>query len=144
MIASHRGRVISSGFSTTTCLPACAARTAGSQVGAAGRADADDVEPGMGEHPVEVVVDPAVAPGQLGDLGAVGLRPAEGRHDAGPLDLVDRPRVELGDHAATDDAETVLGHGTRERRRGGQRERLDFGLFGSRGSRGWLVERFRL
>ena len=30
MIASHRGRVISSGFSTTTCLPARAAWTAGS------------------------------------------------------------------------------------------------------------------
>ncbi len=68
MIASHRGTVTSSGFSTTTCLPARAASTAGSRWAPLGVQMQTTSSPGMGEHRVEVVEDRAPADGQAGDL----------------------------------------------------------------------------
>ena len=122
MIASQRGRVISSGFSTTTCLPARAACDRRVQVGAARGADADDVEAGVGEHRVEVVVDPALAAGQRRRSSSpFGRGPAERGHDPGAGDLGDRPGVELGDHPAADDPETVRGHARLRRCRRGPR-----------------------
>ena len=110
MIASQRGRVISSGFSTTTCLPARAAWTAGSMWAPLGVQMQTTSRSGLRQHRVQVVEDRAASLGQPGDLVAVGRIAAPGRDDPGVLDLVDRPRVKLGDHAAADDAETVLSH----------------------------------
>ena len=73
MIASQRGRVISRGFSTTTCFPARCRLHGRIQVGAAGRADANDVHLGLGEHLLQVVVSLALATGQPGDF--LGVRP---------------------------------------------------------------------
>ena len=64
MILSQRRSVISSGFSTITCLPARAAATAGSNVHAAGRADGDHVDRRIGQHVVQVVI--GLAAGGLG------------------------------------------------------------------------------
>ena len=79
-------------------------------VGAAGRADADDIKVRDGEQCVQVVECRTAAFGQPGDLVGVGGIAAPGPDDPGALDLVDRPGVKLGDHAAADDAETVLCH----------------------------------
>ncbi len=115
MIASHRGRVISSGFSTTTCLPAFAAATAGSMWAPLGVQTQTTSTLGIGEHLVEVVVELAIGAGQLGDLLGAGGVTVEGRHHPRSRDLGDRPGVELGDHAAADDPETVFRHVRRSR-----------------------------
>ena len=47
--------VISSGFSTTTCLPACAGGDGGLQVRAGRRGDDDDVDVGLARASVRSV-----------------------------------------------------------------------------------------
>ena len=108
MIASQRGRVISSGFSTTTCLPACAALTAGSMCAPLGVQTQTTSSPGcasIASRSSKTSQPPSASPAILAPLAGIA---APGRHHPGALDLVDRPRVELRDHPAADDAETVL------------------------------------
>jgi hypothetical protein len=81
------------------------------QVGAAGRADADDVQLRERQHFGEIVEDPATMPRHPGDLLGIGLGAAVGGDDTRARDLIDGPGVELGNHPAADDAEAVLGHG---------------------------------
>ena len=72
MIASHRGRVISSGFSTTTCLPARAAWTAGSMWAPLGVQMQTTSSSGMRQQRVQIVERRTAALGQPGDLVGVG------------------------------------------------------------------------
>ena len=79
-------------------------------MGAAGSANADDIQPRVRKHRVQVVIDRAAVPGHPGDLLGVGPGAAEGGHHAGAGYLVDRPGVKLGDHPAANEAKTMLSH----------------------------------
>ncbi len=79
------------------------------QMGPAGSADIDDVETGVLEEFVVVVVNRTPAR-QLGDfLAVLGLRRENG-DDLRPANIIDRPRMKRRNHPAADNSETDFGH----------------------------------
>ena len=104
MMRSHFLSVISSGFSTMTCLPAFAAATAGSMWAPLGVAIVTASTAGVGEHRVDRVV--AAAADLLGEgLGAAGRRVGAG-DELGAADVGQGLGVKATDHAGADDAES--------------------------------------
>ena len=101
MILSQRLSVISSGFSTITCLPAWP-RPRPAPVGAAGRADGDDVDGRVGQHVVQLVIRLAA------DCARPAYRPRPAPRRSRPRACARErrrsPGVKVGDHAAADNA----------------------------------------
>ena len=110
MIASHRGQRDLQRLLDDHVLAGAGRLDGRIAMGAAGRADADDIQPRVRKHRVQVVIDRAAVPGHPGDLLGVGPGAAERGHHAGAGYLVDRPGVKLGDHPAANEAKTMLGH----------------------------------
>ena len=83
MIASHRGRVISSGFSTTTCLPAAAAWTAGSMWAPLGVQMQTTSSSGLRQQRIQIVErsrqPPSASPAILSPLAGLRLQAATTR-----------------------------------------------------------------
>ena len=104
MMRSHFLSVTSSGFSTTTCLPAFAAATAGSMWAPLGVAIVTASTAGSASIASSDVV--AAAAGFLGEgLGAAGRRVGAG-DELGAADVRERLGVKATDHAGADDAKS--------------------------------------
>ena len=104
MIWSQRRSVISSGFSTMTCLPARAAATAGSRWAPLGVPMVTTSTRRVGQHGLQVVI--RLAAGAGGQAVGRGGHGVVAGHELRPADVGDRPGVKVGDHPAADDSET--------------------------------------
>ena len=80
------------------------------EVVAAGRAEADDVDLGMGQERLRRLGEGDAMLGR--EITALGGRAVVGRDELHAGDLGERLRMELGDHAGSPDTETKgpLGH----------------------------------
>ncbi len=122
MILSQRESVISSGFSTITCLPARAAATAGSRWAPLGVPIVTTSTVRIGQHVVQVVIGAAALRGGK-PIGGGRHRVVAG-HELRAANVADGPGVKVGDHAAADDSKaetTRFSHGVLSRQATAQR-----------------------
>ena len=104
MMRSHFLSVISSGFSTITCLPALAAATAGSMCRPLGVAIVTTST--CGSASISSSEWYALQPFAAANRSAASARVSQQADELRAAHVGNRPRVKLADHAAADDAET--------------------------------------